>query len=168
MLQTTMSSRLRVQFIHGLEGSPQGDKPRFLAEHFDTLTPAMDTSDLDGSIATQAAALAADTPDVVVGSSFGGAITVALLDRGLWRGPTLLLAPAAARLDLPNRLPDGVAVTVVHGLRDDIIPIEDSRALAATGTPALVRFVEVDDDHRLRSLLSAGVLDALVRDVHAR
>jgi predicted esterase YcpF (UPF0227 family) len=91
-----MTHRLRVHFIHGLEGSPQGAKPRFLAEHFDTVAPAMDTSDLPGAIATQEAALAASAPDVLVGSSFGGAIAVDLLARGVWRGPTVLLAPAAS------------------------------------------------------------------------
>jgi predicted esterase len=164
----TMNTRLRVHFIHGLEGSPHGAKPRFLAQHFDTVAPAMDTSDLPGAIATQAAALAANPPDVVVGSSFGGAITVALLDQGAWRGPTVLLAPAAARLDVPNRLPEGVAVTVVHGDRDDIIPIDDSRALARTGTAALVRLIEVADDHRLKSLLDTGSLAEIVREAYQR
>jgi pimeloyl-ACP methyl ester carboxylesterase len=158
----------RVHFIHGLEGSPQGAKPRFLALHFDTVAPAMDTSDLAGAIATQRAALAASAPDVVVGSSFGGAIAVALLADGSWRGPTVLLAPAAARLDVPNALPEGVAVTVVHGTADVVIPIEDSRALAATGTPDLVRLVVVDDDHRLSTLLDTGSLADLVRDTLAR
>ena len=164
----TMTHRLRVHFIHGLEGTPQGAKPRFLAEHFDTVAPAMDTSDLPGAIATQEAALAASAPDVLVGSSFGGAIAVDLLARGVWRGPTVLLAPAAARLDVANRLPDGVAVTVVHGVDDDVIPLADSRALAATGTPSLVRLVEVVDDHRLKSLLDTGSLADIVRDTHAR
>ena len=163
-----MTNRLHVHFIHGLEGSPQGAKPRFLAEHFDTVAPSMDTSDLVGAIATQAAALAAHPPDVLVGSSFGGAIAVALLGQGVWRGPTVLLAPAAARLDVLNRLPVGVAVTVVHGVDDDVIPLADSRALAATGTPALVRLVEVVDDHRLTSLLDTGALAEIVRDTYDR
>jgi hypothetical protein len=34
----------RVQFIHGLAGSPQGTSARVLSQHFETLTPAMDTS----------------------------------------------------------------------------------------------------------------------------
>jgi predicted alpha/beta hydrolase family esterase len=33
-------------------------------------------------------------PDVIVASSFGGGIAVHLLSRGLWKGATLLLAPA--------------------------------------------------------------------------
>lgn len=163
-----MDRRLRVHFIHGLEGSPQGAKPRFLAEHFEVTAPAMDTRDLDGAIATQVAALATIDPDVVVGSSFGGAIAVAMLDRGAWRGPTVLLAPAAARLDVPNRLPDGVAVTIVHGVHDEVVPLEHSRALAATGSPSLVRLVEVDDGHRLQTLLDTGSLADHVRSTAER
>ena len=45
----------RVQFIHGLEGSPQGAKARFLAEHFEAITPAMDTSDFAACVALHAA-----------------------------------------------------------------------------------------------------------------
>ena len=86
---------MRVQFIHGLEGSPQGSKARVLAEHFDAITPAMDTKDFAGCVATQAEVIGSFRPDVLVGSSFGGAVAVALLMRGDWRGPTLLLAQAA-------------------------------------------------------------------------
>lgn len=162
-----MSAALRVQFIHGLESNPQGAKGRFLAAHFDATAPAMDTRDLEGAIATQAAALGEIRPDVLVGSSFGGAIAVALLDRGLWRGPTVLLAPAAALLGVPNRLPEGVTVTVAHGVHDEIVPLEDSRALVAGRDPARVRLIEVDDGHRLQSLVDTGALAALVRETLA-
>eukprot|EP00929_Paragymnodinium_shiwhaense_P084843 TRINITY_DN45401_c0_g1_i3.p1 TRINITY_DN45401_c0_g1~~TRINITY_DN45401_c0_g1_i3.p1 ORF type:complete len:168 (+),score=16.48 TRINITY_DN45401_c0_g1_i3:66-569(+) len=39
-------------------------------------------------------------PDVLVGFSFGGGVALQLLASGRWRGPTLLLAPTAARLQL--------------------------------------------------------------------
>jgi predicted esterase len=105
---------------------------------------------------------------VLVGSSFGGAIAVALLGLGAWRGPTVLLAPAAALLAVPNTLPAGATVTIAHGTRDDVVPMEDSRALAATGTPSLVRLVEVDDDHRLQTLVDSGNLAELVRETWER
>ena len=128
-------ARLRVQFIHGLEGSPQGAKAQLLSRHFDTLTPAMDTSDFESCVALQADALAISRPDVLVGSSFGAAVAVALLQRGLWRGATLLLAQAALRRGARADLPPGVPIWLVHGLRDELIDIEDSRRLAAAGAP---------------------------------
>lgn len=159
-------SILRVQFIHGLEGSPQGNKARVLAEHFTAHTPAMDTADFAGCVALQARELEAFQPDVLVGSSFGGAVALALLQRGAWRGPTLLLAQAGIRYGLAAALPAGVPVWIVHGLRDEIIDIEDSRHLARAGAPPHVKWIEVDDDHALRESVGSGLLTAWVVDIH--
>jgi len=155
----------RVQFIHGLEGSPQGSKARLLAQHFRTCTPAMDTRDFEASLEVQAEALSAFRPDVLVGSSFGAALAVELLARGLWRGPTLLLAQAAVRMLENPRLPEDVAIWLVHGTRDALIDVEESRALARSGTPDLVRLFEVDDDHPLRACVADGRLIDWVRDL---
>ncbi len=154
---------MKVQLIHGLEGSPTGAKAQYLARHFELSAPAMDTGDFQGAVATQAAFAVAYQPDVLVGSSFGGAVALVLLQRGLWRGPTLLLAPAAGHFGVEARVPDGVRVTIVHGTRDEICPVEWSRALARTGSPALVRLVEVDDEHRLALLLEGEALADFVR-----
>lgn len=158
---------LRVQFIHGLEGSPQGTKARLLAEHFDAFTPAMDTQDFEACVALHARTLNVFRPHVLVGSSFGGAVAVALLQRGEWRGPTLLLAQAAQRMGIPARLPEGVRVWLVHGSNDTLIDIEESRALARTGSPERVRMIEVHDDHPLHATVRSGELVTLVRDLAA-
>jgi len=158
-------SQIRVQFIHGLEGSPQGSKARLLAEHFDARTPAMDTQDYEACVAVQSEALRSFAPDVLVGSSFGGAVAVTLLQRGLWRGPTLLLAQAAVHYDPAARLPEGVRVWLVHGLGDTLVDPEDSRRLAATGSPELVRLLEVEDDHPLSETTQSGRLVELVREL---
>ena len=47
-----------------------------------------------GSVAVQSKAIQSFSPEVIVGSSWGGAVAVELIRRGIWRGPTLLLAPA--------------------------------------------------------------------------
>jgi len=124
----------------------------------------MDTSDFAACVELQAVTVRQFRPDVVVGSSFGGAVVVELLRRGEWSGPTLLLAQAAVRYDPRAQLPEGVPVMLVHGLRDEVIDIEDSRQLARTGSAGLVRLVEVDDVHDLRGLSESGRLVALVRE----
>jgi len=161
-------TRIRVQFIHGLEGSPQGTKARLLARHFEALTPAMNTSDFEACVALQADALAAFRPDVLVGSSFGAAVAVELLQRGLWRGATLLLAQAALRRGARAELPPRVPIWLVHGLRDELIDIEDSRRLASSGSPEWVVLYEVDDDHPLHETAASGRLVELVRALAER
>ena len=162
------ASALRVLFIHGLESSPQGAKARFLAERFTALTPAMDTSDFARCVRQQATVLAEFRPDVVVGSSFGGAVLLALVRAGAWWGPTVLLAPAAAHFGVPGALPEGIPVTIVHGVADDVVDIASSRALGKTGSPDLVKLLEVDDGHRLQSLIDDASLAAIVVETAAR
>jgi hypothetical protein len=157
----------RVLFIHGLESGPQGTKAQLLGEHFEALTPAMETSRFEACVRQQAEAIRRFRPDLVIGSSFGGGVAVALLQRGLWRGPTLLLAAAVREQGLPSRLPEGVRVWLVHGRRDDLVPLASSRGLARSGTPALVRLIEVDDDHRLSASLADGRLLGWVRELAA-
>ena len=160
-------SALRVQFIHGLEGSPQGTKARTLAAHFETITPAMDTSDFEACVALHAERVRRFEPDVVVGSSFGGAVAVALLQREHWRGPTLLLAQAALRQGLRPKLPAGVPVWLVHATADDVVPIEDSRRLARSGTRGQVRLIEIADDHALHAFTTDGRLVRTVEELAA-
>jgi predicted esterase len=153
-----MRKDVRVQFIHGLQSNAQGAKAQHLARYFDTRTPTMDTTDFAASTAVQAAALREFAPHVLVGSSYGGAIAVELLQRGLWRGPTLLLAHAALRRGQPAQLPEDVTVWLVHGTRDPIIDVEDSRVLARAGTPGRVRLFEIDDVHALHTTVEDGRL----------
>ena len=125
----------------------------------------MDTKDYAACVSVQAEALRERPPDVLVGSSFGGAVAVTLLQQGVWRGPTLLLAQAALEYDPGARLPEGVRVWLVHGLADSLVDPEHSRRLAATGSPELVRLLEVEDDHPLTETTSSGRLVELVREL---
>lgn len=153
---------IRVQFAHGLESSPQGNKARLLAAHFTALIPSMNTRDFESCVDVHARALEVFRPNLLVGSSFGGAVAVALLMRGLYQGPTLLLAQAAVRYFPEAALPDGTRVTLVHARADEVIPFADSERLARTGTPGLVQLLPRDDDHALSQLTAGGQLAALV------
>ena len=156
-----------MQFIHGLESSPSSSKARYLADHFVSKTPAMDTSDFEGSVAVQAEHVAEFAPDVLVGSSFGGAVALALLQHGVFGGPTVLLAPAHRHFGVAEQIPNGIPAVIVHGFRDDVVSIEGSRGLALTGSPGMIELVEVDDEHRLGTLLVGDALADLVRRAYS-
>lgn len=109
------------------------------------------------SVELQTGVLGAHGIDVVVGSSFGGAVALELLLHGAWSGPTLLLCPAhqlvALRAWLPAppslaALPAAVSsqVVVVHGRADQTVPVTHSEALVSDSHAQLVL---VEDDHRL-------------------
>lgn len=157
---------MKVQLIHGKEGHPRGRKAQLLDAHFELCCPSMDTDDFEAATDAQAKALSEFTPDVLVGSSFGGAVACELLRRDLWRGPTLLLACAAWHYDHSYTLPAAVPVVLVHGVHDELFPVEHSHRLAATSpTPEMVSVVEVDDDHALRATVDGEHLIAYVRQV---
>jgi hypothetical protein len=127
------------------------------------------------SLEVQRRHLATTSVDVVVGSSFGGAIAVELLRAGDWRGPTVLLCPAYALVSRRSGRPphlgfDGLSpdvtaqVLVVHGTKDQTVPLEDSRRLVARTS---ARLVTVDDDHRLSATATAPSLHAWVESVRS-
>jgi hypothetical protein len=155
-----------VQFAHGLESSPQGNKARLLDQHFTALTPSMNTRDIEGCIDVHARALREFRPHVLVGSSFGGAVALALLTRGLFTGPTLLLAQAGLRYFPGAGLPPAVAVTLVHARADDVVDFADSLQLAQTGSADRVQLLARDDDHALTTLCASGELVTLVSALH--
>lgn len=134
------------------------------------------------SLEVARAALHSHNPHVVVGFSWGGALTCDLVNSNHWSGPTVLLAPAHRKLlelrglaspsqPPPSvRLPNGTVV--VHSRADTLVPVEHSRELTrfdnnpasatANNNPA-VRLLEIDKDpHKMWSLATDGTLARLV------
>jgi predicted alpha/beta hydrolase family esterase len=118
---------------------------------------------LERSVAVQEQALASHEVDVVVGSSFGGAVVLELLRRGAWKGPTVLLCPAhlrvAERAGVPwtplERRAELERTLIVHGREDEVVPYEHSVQLAEELGAELRT---VSDDHRLtRSATAHGL-----------
>jgi pimeloyl-ACP methyl ester carboxylesterase len=158
---------MQVLFAHGLESGPSGRKTAWLRDAgHDVIAPDGRGMNLSQRIAGIEQALLELGPTIVVGSSFGGiaalVATVSAHARGVTARGLLLCAPA---LELVPPCP----CLIVHGTRDEIIPIELSRdfvrhhhaAPPASGGSAIA-LLECDDDH---SLASSGelVLGALAR-----
>ena len=150
-----MSILCRVLFVHGLESGPLGAKVHTLeqCEALHVCAPHMrNTRNVWASFATIVRETRRFRPHVIVASSYGTILTLLLLQFGVWRGPTLLLATAMG-VAAPHRLfvPRSVAplVTFVHGSRDSVCDIAAVRAAAARDG---VEFVELDAAHGLACL----------------
>lgn len=156
-----------ILFCHGLESAPIGRKSQGLIDlGHDVVAPDCRGKDLAARIELLTDALTKfDKPPVVVGSSFGGIaglVATILAARAGHEVHALILCAPALQLPPP---PDTVGslkppcpTTVVHGLRDEVIDIEHSRAFASQFD---VPLVEVDDDHGL----GAAGFDVLVEEV---
>ncbi|RUS32880.1 hypothetical protein BC938DRAFT_473941, partial [Jimgerdemannia flammicorona] len=141
-----------------------------LCGEFEVLCPEMPTTDFDADITQQENAIATFKPDCVIGSSYGGNIAITMLHRGTWRGPTILLAAAFVKngLDDPEIwLPKDVPITLIHGTRDNVVDIRGSRLLATKGTLGLVRLIEVNDVHKLPTLVGSDIFFNAIKEVVA-
>ena len=166
---------MKILFLHGKESGPGGTKPTYLAEHgFTVINPALPADDFDASVRIAQAAFDEHTPDVVVGSSRGGAVAmnINIGDAGL-----VLLAPAWKKWGTAKTVEP--QTRVIHSRQDDIVLFASSEELVAS-SPSTV-LVEIGTDHRLSTaeplaaMLEAvravfrkkeiGALDLLLRDV---
>jgi len=138
-------------FIHGLEGSSQGVKARMLQELF----PEIQVPDFSGSLSERmehlSVILALDQSWTIIGSSFGALMAALFTHQFPQRVDRLiLLAPALVWPEFTQLPPSSIAVptVIIHGLRDDVIPIVHVRELAER-TFVKCDFRTVDDDHGL-------------------
>lgn len=112
-------------------------------------------------------------PDVLVGSSWGGAVACQLIADGSWTGPTILLAPASRKVQgvidpagwtsLADRImANPEPVHIVHDPADDVVPVGGSRDL--TGGSVTLHEVNAGG-HRLLPFVEDGRLAELIRSL---
>ena len=83
---------MRILFLHGWQSTLGGLKPTYLKEHgHEVLNPALPDDDFDAAVRTAQAEYDQHHPDVIVGSSRGGAVAMNI-DTG--DTPLVLLCPA--------------------------------------------------------------------------
>lgn len=142
---------MKILFLHGWHSVPGGVKPTYLAKHgIDVINPKLDDEDFQLALITAQELFDKHQPDLIVGSSRGGALAMNLQAPN---SKLVLLCPAwkkwgSAKQVKPNTI-------ILHSKLDDVIPYQDSVELARDSQATLL---EVGHDHRLADLQSLEVL----------
>lgn len=152
---------MKILFLHGWHSVPGGVKPTHLARHGHTvLNPALDDDDFATALATAQADFDRHHPDVVVGSSRGGALAMNLAS-GTAR--LVLLCPAWKKWGSARIVKPGTVI--LHSRADEVIPFADSEELVRRSGLPLAALIEVGNDHRLAD---PEPLAAMLRACEAR
>ena len=132
---------MKVLFLHGLESSPNSYKRQRLEKMgYEVQAPALNKNDWEESVLTAREYIDMVEPEVVIGSSRGGAVAIAAGSKV----PLVLIAPAWGKY-----CPWGTisANTIIfHSKQDDIVPYGDSELLAKTFG---VKLIETGSNHRM-------------------
>jgi hypothetical protein len=133
---------MKILFLHGWQSVPGGVKPTYLQDHgHEVVNPKLPDDDFAGAVHIAQAEFDTHRPQVVVGSSRGGAVA-ANIDSGDAR--LVLLCPAWKKYGTAKVVkPDTV---ILHSRADDVVPFADSEELAKISGATLI---EVGRDHRL-------------------
>jgi pimeloyl-ACP methyl ester carboxylesterase len=147
-------------FLHGLESSSQTYKAVVIRSSF----PELIVPDFTGPLEQRMKALypiLGDKKDwTIIGSSFGGLMGAIFacehpeqVRRLVLLAPALMLPEFAPFLDASTSLGTGrgpvtVPTTIIHGMQDTVVPLEEVREIARKVFSNLT-YRTVDDDHRL-------------------
>jgi hypothetical protein len=133
---------MKILFLHGWRSVPGGVKPTYLKyQGHEVINPKLPDEDFTGAVGIAQAEFDNHRPQIVVGSSRGGAIAMNI-DSG--DAKLVLLCPAWKKYGTAKTVkPDTV---ILHSRADDVVPFADSEELARTNGAALI---EIGTDHRL-------------------
>lgn len=141
---------MKILFLHGMESKPGGTKATFLkkAGH-EVLNPALPRNDFEISVKVAQDTIDTEQPDLVIGSSRGGAVAMCVSTRG---APLILIAPAWKRFVNAQRLgefeirQDCQKTIILHSDNDDVVLPEDSSHLESMYG---IKKVCVGENHRM-------------------
>jgi alpha-beta hydrolase superfamily lysophospholipase len=136
---------MKILFLHGWQSVPGGVKPTFLAARGHTvINPSLPDEDFDEAIRVAQTEFDRHKPDVVVGSSRGGAVAMNIASGS---ARLVLLCPAWKKWGTAKTVRSGTVV--LHSRADDVIPLADSEELIRNSGLSATALLEVGADHRL-------------------
>ena len=116
---------MKILFLHGWQSVPGGVKPTFLKDHgHEVLNPKLPDDDFAEALRVAQDIFDTQSPDVVVGSSRGGALAmnIRVADTRL-----VLLCPAWKKFGSTRTVKPGTVI--LHSRADDVVPFADSEEL---------------------------------------
>lgn len=145
---------MKILFLHGWGSVPGGVKPTYLISHgHRVINPKLDDNDFHIAVSTAQQLYDQNQPDVVVGSSRGGAVALNINSETT---PLVLLCPAWKRWGNITKTKSNTIV--LHSRQDDIIPFENSEELISNSELPEDALIEVGSDHRLADENSLAVM----------
>lgn len=136
---------MTILFLHGWTSVVGGRKPTFLKEAGHTvLNPALPDEDFEEAVGIAQAEYDQHQPDVVVGSSRGGAVAMNIESGDT---PLVLLCPAWRRWGTATNVKNNT--TIIHSRADDVVPFEHSLELVRNSGLPEAALIEIGIDHRL-------------------
>jgi len=152
---------MKLLFLHGWQSTPGGVKPTYLKDHgHEVLNPALPDDNFDAAVHIAQAEFDQHRPDVVVGSSRGGAVAMNI-DSG--STPLVLLCPAWKRWGTATTVKQGT--TILHSKADEVVPFLDSVELLRNSSLPESALIVIGHEHRLADPES---LKAMVEAVESR
>jgi len=144
---------MKILFLHGLESSTGGQKPRTISRAgYEVIEPSLPADSWSDSVNAAQEAYDEEQPDIVVGSSRGAAVAMAA---NLPARKMILIAPAWKKYCpgctiAPN-------TTILHSPDDEVIAFADSRLLSKMFDAELII---AGDNHRMND---SGALSKLMQ-----
>lgn len=133
---------MKIRFLHGWQSVPGGVKPTYLKDHGHTvINTKLDDDDFEAAVKIAQQDFDQHQPDVVVGSSRGGAVAMNI---NTSNAKLVLLCPAWKRWGTAKTVKTGTVI--LHSRADEMIPYAESEELARISG---VKLIEVGNDHRL-------------------
>lgn len=145
---------MKILFLHGWHSVPGGVKPNYRNGHgHEVINPALDDDDFAAAVATAQAEFDKHQPQIVVGSSRGGAVAMNINSGS---AKLVLLCPAWKNWGTARTVKTDTVI--LHSRADDVIPFADSEELAKDSGATLI---EEGNDHRLAD---PEPLEAMLRE----
>lgn len=152
---------MKILFLHGWHSTPGGVKPTHLRDHgHEVLNPALPDDDFDAAVRIAQAEFDRGKPDVVVGSSRGGAVAMNI---NAGTTPLVLLCPAWKRWGTARTVKPGTVI--LHSRADETVPFADSKELARNSGLLSGSLIEVGIEHRLADEKSLAKMVEMVEMV---